>query len=86
MRALLAALLLGLVAFAVPPAEARQDPPQCVHGGIEQSVGPATVRTTCGEGIVVEVKPYDCVWGGYWEETHVGPVTYRQYKCGPDGG
>lgn len=58
--ALLATIcLLTFLAFA-PGAEARPDPPQCVHGGIEVPVGPVTVRTNCGSGPSVSYDPDWC--------------------------
>jgi len=63
MRALLVCALFLAASLAVGGASAQPDPPQCVHGGIEQSVGPVTVGTTCGEGPYVEVDE-DCLRDG----------------------
>lgn len=57
--AMLAALLLVSLAL-VPGAEARPDPPECVHGGIEVPVGPVTIRTHCGSGPSVSYDPEWC--------------------------
>jgi hypothetical protein len=61
MRALLVAalVLLSVLAFA-PGAEARPDPPECVHGGISQTVGPITVSNYCGEGPRLSYDPDWC--------------------------
>lgn len=78
MRALLtaAAALLLLATFA-PMASAR-DP--C---GDTYTNGSVRTETTEDCQVVVSVKAYDCVWGGHWETTKVGPVTYRSYSCDP---
>ena len=55
MRALVVAALVLIASLAAGTAEAKPDPPQCVHGGIEVPVGPVTVRTHCGSGPTVEV-------------------------------
>lgn len=26
---------------------------------------------------------YECVWGGHWHESTVGPLTWRDYRCAP---
>ena len=53
-------LLVGLLTvgllLAAAPAAARPPPPQCVHGGIEVDLILATVRTTCGEGIIIDLN------------------------------
>lgn len=65
MRALLlAALLLVTLLAVVPSAEARPDPPECVHGGIEVSVGPVTVRTNCGAPPSISYDPEWCTEQG----------------------
>lgn len=58
MRALLLAAVLFVTLLAVAPgAEAKPDPPQCVHGGLVFGVGPVTVRTNCGSAPTVSVDP-----------------------------
>jgi len=65
MRALLLATVVLLTALAlVPGAEARPDPPQCVHGGLVVSVGPVTVSNYCGEGPRVSYDPAWCTEQG----------------------
>jgi len=80
MRALpLAAFLLIMGLLSVTPSASAQD--LCdrqVVGGQDTGV----YTDDCG--VVVSNKPYDCVWGGHWTETTVGPVTYRSYSCGPE--
>lgn len=65
MRALLlAAVLLLTVLSLAPGAEARPEPPECVHGGIEIPVGPYTIRTNCGSGPSIEHDPEWCTEQG----------------------
>lgn len=44
------------------------------------SLGVVSVSDDC---YTVSIKLYDCFWGGYWNERSVGPVTVRDYRCGP---
>ena len=61
MRAVVPAALCLLALLAVAPgADARPDPPECVHGGLAVTVGPATVSDYCGEGPRVEYDPEWC--------------------------
>ncbi|MEK6975744.1 MAG: hypothetical protein AABY18_05320 [Candidatus Thermoplasmatota archaeon] len=60
MRALVVAALFLLATLAVGTADAKPDPPQCIHGGIEVGAGPVTVRTNCGASPSVSVDP-DCL-------------------------
>lgn len=82
MRALLLAALLTTVTLAVLPAPASaQDLCDRQLAG-DRNTGAYTQDCQ----VIVSNKPYDCVWGGHWTETTVGPVTYRSYSCngGPD--
>lgn len=80
MRALLlAALLLVATVAVLPNPAAAQDVCDRQLAG-DRNTGAYT--SDCQ--VVVSNKPYDCVWGGHWTETTVGPVTYRSYSCGPD--
>lgn len=63
MRVLIACALLLASTLAVGVADARPEPPQCVYGGIEQTVGPVTVRTNCGAPPSVTVDE-DCLRDG----------------------
>lgn len=49
----------------------------------QHSLGATNVRVTDGCQVIIEVRLYECIWGGYWDEKTYGPVTVRQYKCGP---
>lgn len=35
----------------------------------------------CTSGVTITNDWTACVWGGHWEETTVGPVTYREWVC-----
>ena len=61
---MLAALLLVTLVAIAPGAEARPEPPECVHGGIEVPVGPVTVRTNCGAPPSVTYDPQWCTEQG----------------------
>ena len=79
MRALMLAAFALLALLAVPAPAAAQDP--CDR----QVVGDRNTGVYTDDcGVVVSNKPYDCVWGGHWTTTVVGPVTYRSYSCGPE--
>ncbi|MHB1261845.1 MAG: hypothetical protein ACYC2H_09045 [Thermoplasmatota archaeon] len=79
MRALLLATFLLLTLLAIPaPASAQDVCDRQVVGNHD------TGAYTQDCQVVVSNKPYDCVWGGHWTYTTVGPVTYRSYSCGPD--
>lgn len=44
------------------------------------SLGAVSVSSDCH---TVSIRLYECFWGGYWNERHVGPFTVRDYRCGP---
>lgn len=78
MRALLAFAAALLLLVTIAPTASARDP--CGTTYTNNGVT-TTVNDDCT--VTISVKPYDCIWGGHWETTAVGPVTYRQYSCDP---
>lgn len=60
MRTLVVVALFLVASLAVGTADAKPDPPQCIHGGIVVGAGPVTVRTNCGAPPSATVDP-DCL-------------------------
>lgn len=60
-------------------------PPWAPCTTLDQDIDKGAVRVEILRDcrVIVHVKLYECIWGGYWDEKTVGPVTVRDYKCGP---
>jgi len=64
----------------LPPITATSGP--CGEGA-KQVAGVAVLYRYDDCSARLDVKFQECIWGGYWDTTEVGPLTVRVYKCGP---
>lgn len=49
----------------------------------EKSVGIGTLYVEPDCSVRLDVKFYECIWGGHWDSYGAGPVTVRVYQCDP---
>ena len=70
----------GGIIDRLPPITMASAAGPCPH---EASVGVGTFYVEPDCSVRLDVKFYDCIWGGHWDSHGAGPVTLRVYQCDP---